>query len=118
MLLADFFLQIFEDKLVAGSESGKIYIYSLHDGKFLQILPMQSRVPITSLVLMKEGTCSTNMYIGTFRDHLHVYNFESYHYLRSITVEDSVQCMDTKWGYIFIGCAEGWLQRYCIEVKK
>lgn len=113
-----FVLQISGDKLVAGSESGKIYICSINDGKFMQVLSLQSGVPVTSLILVKEGLCDTNVYIGTFRDNCHVYNFHSYHFLKTITVQDSIQCMDTKWGYIFIGCMNGWLHRYCIEVSR
>lgn len=111
------FSQIFEDKLIAASESGKIYICRLSDGKFVQIFSLQTPVPITSMLVIKEGFCATNLYIGTFRDYLQVHSFDSYQFLKSIYVEATVACMDNRWGFIFIGCQEGWLQRYSIEVS-
>lgn len=109
--------QVAEGKLVAASETGRIYFYSIQNGKLLQTFPLRTRVSITSLLVVKEGLCAINMYIGTFRDYLQVYSFDSYHYVKAIPVGDTIECMDAKWGYIFIGCVSGWLHRYSIVVS-
>lgn len=78
---------------------------------------LENTCPITDILLAKEGLETSNMYIATFRFHLHIYNLNTCTFIRDISVEDNINAMDMEWGYIFMGCGGGWLYRYSIEVR-
>lgn len=107
-------LRVCEDKLVAGTESGKIYIFSLIDASCLNIIQITT-VPISCLHYTKLDHSKPYMFIGSFGSHLKVYNFYSITLLQDIVIEDSIQCMDQKWGYLFLGCMKGSILRYSIK---
>ncbi|XP_057659377.1 uncharacterized protein LOC130895839 [Diorhabda carinulata] len=110
-------LRICEDKLVAGTESGKIYIFSLSDASCLNEIQITT-VPISCLHFTKlEEHSKPYMFIGSFGSYLKVYNFYSINLLQDIFIEDSIQCMEPKWEYLFLGCLRGTLMRYSIKKR-
>lgn len=100
---------------MAASESGKIIFCNLENGQYTKILHA-SDVPITSLLFMKHNHQVTYMYVGSFENNLKIYRFDNYSMVETMLIDDSVQCMECNWGYIFIGCIGGSLLRYKVKV--
>ncbi|KAJ8924001.1 hypothetical protein NQ315_006777 [Exocentrus adspersus] len=109
-------IKLTEDSLVAGTESGKVIFCDLETGSCSKILEV-SNVPVTSLLLIRHDENTSHMYTGLFENVLKVYNSRNYSLIDSIALDDSVQCMETNWGYVFIGCVRGYLFRYSIKRK-
>lgn len=97
------------------TESGEIYIYNITTGTREATVKV-TKLPITSLVFKKFRDSKPYLFVGSCESSLKVYNLYSTFLLRSFYLEDSVQCMDEKWGYLFLGCLRGTIIRYSIKV--
>lgn len=75
---------------------------------------------VTCLFVPKDtGDPSTQVFFsGSLDCCLKCYNIESCELLHSVTAEQAIQCMDSAWGYIFLGTYDGLLFIYDIKVKK
>ncbi|XP_072390377.1 uncharacterized protein [Diabrotica undecimpunctata] len=107
-------LKVCEDKLVAGSESGKVFFFNLKDSKCSNILEVTT-VPITCIHYTKDAHGKPYLFIGYYGSSLKVYNFYSTSLLCDIQIDDSIQCIDENWGYLFLGCSRSTIARYSIK---
>ena len=99
--------------LIATTESGKVLCFSLVSGNCDHTIDV-TNVPITCLSLTEDE--NTQMFVGSFDLNLRIYNFKD-RSLKSLEhIEDSIQCMESKWDYLFMGCVRGSLLRYSLKV--
>ncbi|XP_028136743.1 uncharacterized protein LOC114331374 [Diabrotica virgifera virgifera] len=107
-------LKVCEDKLVAGAESGKVFFFNLKDSKCTNVLEVTT-VPITCLHYTKDANGKPYLFIGHYGSSLKVYNFYSTSLLCDIQLDDSIQCIDENWGYLFLGCLRSTIARYSMK---
>lgn len=94
---------------------GKIHCFDLKSGALSYII-QSSNMAITSLCFLKnkEGDI---LCVGSLDATLKLYNYSDKRMKKHVQLEDKVQCMETMWGYIFMGSDKGHLTRYNAEVR-
>lgn len=58
------------------------------------------------------------MYVGSMDLALRIYHLKNREIIKTMTIDDSIRCMDTRWDYVFMGCRGGTLIRYSCEHRK
>ncbi|CAH1116074.1 unnamed protein product [Phaedon cochleariae] len=109
-------LKVFEDKLMAATESGNIVFFSLEDGRHINNLKV-SKKPISCLVCLQAPDEKMHICVGSFDGFLKVYNFYSQCLLRTIKLSENAQCMECNWDYLFIGGSKGSIFRYSMKKR-
>ncbi|XP_060527967.1 uncharacterized protein LOC132702991 isoform X2 [Cylas formicarius] len=109
-------IKVVEEYIVAATEKGRILYFSL-TGPLVHAICV-TNVPLTCMLLCPSKLDATYMYVGSLGSDLIVYNFDNRKIVKAIAIADSVQCMDAKWGYVFVGCLRGTLLRYSLKKEK
>lgn len=55
--------------------------------------------------------------VGSLDATLKLYSYPQKRLKKHVQLEENVQCMDTMWGYVFMGSSKGHLTRYSTEVN-
>ncbi|KAF7283927.1 hypothetical protein GWI33_022755 [Rhynchophorus ferrugineus] len=106
-----------KQELVIGTESGEVCVISLETGAFTHTFNITS-VPITSLLFDRGYNDFVFMYVGSYDMVLKSYDFHNRKLLKACRIDDKISCMDSMWGYIFLGCLQGSLMSYSIQKRK
>lgn len=92
-----------------------MYAISLETGTFTHTFDI-TYVPITSLLFDKGYNDFVYMYVGSYDMVLKSFDFHNRTLIKACQIDDKISCMDSMWGYIFLGCLQGSLMRYSIQV--
>lgn len=104
-----------DSELLAGTESGKIHCYNLKSFTPPYTIPC-SNAAITSVGLISHKDGDT-LCVGALDATLKLYSYPGKKLKKHVQLEENVQCMDTMWGYVFMGSCRGHLTRYSTEVN-
>ncbi|CAG9766239.1 unnamed protein product [Ceutorhynchus assimilis] len=111
-------IELIDNQLVMGTKSGSVIFASKKDGTIQHTIDVTHQ-SITSIAFNSTGhNQRTLMYVGSLDMVLRIYDVKTKEKLGEDGVSDQVRCMDSKWGFVFIGCKDGNLLRYWSEKSK
>ncbi|CAH1967162.1 unnamed protein product [Acanthoscelides obtectus] len=99
--------------LLAGTESGKLYMHDLSGTTELKSITV-SEQPVISVISVKDATTS-EILAASFDNTIRMYDVHGLKLTRTLNTEGMVQCMDEKWEYVFMGTSNGYLMRYSLK---
>lgn len=75
-----------------------------------------THLPITSIVHADDGKSTKLMYVASFED-LVAYNCKDFNDCAPINLDYGIKCLESRWGYVFIGLCRGWFARCTVNVS-
>lgn len=104
-------------ELLAATDTGKIHCFNLSAETPPQTIS-SSNAAITSLCVISNKEEADTLCVGALDATLKLYNLSDRKLKQHVQLEEKVQCMESMWGYIFMGSDKGHLTRYSTDVSK
>lgn len=104
-----------DSELLAATDTGKIHCYNLKSFIPPYIISSSNKA-ITSICLVPHKDGDT-LCVGSLDSTLKLYTYPEKKLKLHVQLEAKVQCMESMWGYVFMGSDKGHLTRYSVEVS-
>ncbi|GJQ86779.1 hypothetical protein Trydic_g5573 [Trypoxylus dichotomus] len=109
-------IKVVQEVLLAATDSGNLYFFNASTGDVINSLSISEK-PLTSIYTsINDQEC--NIYVGCVMGVLTTLDFTLKKISSSIQCEESIQCLEKEWEYIFMGSHKGLVMRYNFKKHK